>query len=116
MRSKLHWFYLIAAVFAEVVGTTLMKLLVSGGALLQGTLAAIAMIGIAYLFLGRATLRIPVALANAFWEGFGMILIALTSLYLLDETISLIQGIGIGVALLGIAVINYGHHQQGETR
>ncbi|WP_367715312.1 SMR family transporter [Nitratireductor sp. GISD-1A_MAKvit] len=110
----MHWFYLIAAVIAEVVGTTLMKFLVSGGALLQGTLAAIVMIGIAYLFLGRATLRIPVALANAFWEGLGMIMIAVTSLYLLDETISPVQGIGIFVALLGIAVINYGHYRQGE--
>lgn len=112
----MHWFYLIAAVSAEVVGTTLMKFLVSAGQLAQGTLAAIFMVAMAYLFLGKATLRIPVALANAFWEGLGMILIALASLCLLDESISTMQAVGIGVALLGIVIINYGHHQQEQKR
>ncbi|EKF19744.1 DMT family transporter [Nitratireductor pacificus] len=113
---KLHWLYLIAAVSAEVVGTTLMKLLVSAGHLAQGTLAAIIMVGLAYLLLGKATHRIPVALANALWEGFGMILIALVSLHLLDESISAMQAVGIGTALLGIAVINVGHYRQEHVR
>ncbi len=108
----MHWFYLTAAVSAEVIGTTLMKFLVSADQLALGTLAALTMIALAYLFLGKATVRIPVALANAFWEGLGMILIALVSLQLLGETISLLQGAGIGVAIVGIVVLNYGHYQQ----
>lgn len=111
----MHWLYLSLAVFAEVVGTIGMKHLISVGQLIQGTLAALAMIALAYLFLGRATLRIPVAVANAFWEGLGIVLIAFASYVLLGEQISFMQGIGIATAVLGIGIINYGHHQQGQT-
>lgn len=109
----MHWIFLILAVVGEVLGTTLMKLIVGEGYLFYGTLVAVTMIGLSYLFLSRATLRIPITLANAFWEGMGMVLIALVSLLWLGEQISEYQVAGLALALVGVALTNYGHfHQQ----
>ncbi len=96
----------------EVIGTTTMKLLVSEGHQVAGTLVAIGMIGISYVLLSQATIKIPVALANAFWEGFGMILIAGVSIAILGERISVMQGIALVLAIAGIVITNYGHHLQ----
>ncbi|MGB2130318.1 MAG: DMT family transporter [Marinobacterium sp.] len=105
----MHWVFLILAVVGEVVGTTLMKLIVSEGALLYGTLVAVIMVGLSYLFLSRATLRIPITLANAFWEGVGMVLIAMVSLLWLGESITSLQAAGLALALIGVGLTNYGH-------
>ncbi|MCX7544115.1 DMT family transporter [Marinicella gelatinilytica] len=108
----MHWLYLSLAVIGEVIGTSLMKLLVSGGFLLSGILVAVSMIGISYVLLSQATRTIPVALANAFWEGFGMILIGMVSFMILGEKISAIQTAALLMAVFGIIVINYGHYLQ----
>ncbi len=108
----MHWIFLILAVVGEVIGTTLMKLIVTDGVLLYGTLVAVVMVGISYLLLSRATLRIPITLANAFWEGVGMVLIALVSLLWLGESITSIQAAGLGLALAGVALVNYGHYRE----
>ncbi|MBV0934338.1 DMT family transporter [Marinobacterium weihaiense] len=108
----MHWVFLILAVVGEVLGTTLMKYVVEEGYLLYGTLIALVMVGLSYLFLSRATLRIPITLANAFWEGVGMVLIALVSLFWLGEQISTTQMAGLVLALIGVAVTNYGHFRQ----
>lgn len=108
----MHWMFLILAVIGEVLGTTLMKLIVEEGYLLYGTLVAVAMVGLSYLLLSRATLRIPITLANAFWEGMGMVLIALMSLLWLGEQITGYQAAGLVLALVGVGLTNYGHHYQ----
>ncbi|MBR9828489.1 MAG: multidrug efflux SMR transporter [Oceanospirillales bacterium] len=108
----MHWIFLILAVVGEVLGTTLMKLVVEEGYLLYGTLIALVMVGFSYLLLSRATLHIPITLANAFWEGVGMVLIALASLLWLGEQISGLQAAGLVLALVGVALTNYGHYYQ----
>ncbi len=108
----MHWILLILAVVGEVLGTTLMKLIVGEGYLLYGTLVAVAMVGLSYLLLSRVTLRIPITLANAFWEGMGMVLIALVSLLWLGEQITEYQVAGLVLALLGVVLTNYGHFRQ----
>ncbi len=108
----MHWIFLILAVVGEVLGTTLMKLIVGEGYLLYGSLVAVAMIGLSYLLLSRATLRIPITLANAFWEGMGMVLIALVSLLWLGEQITEYQVAGLALALVGVGVTHYGYFRQ----
>ncbi len=113
----MHWFFLILAVLGEVSGTTAMKILVSGGHQISGTLVAIIMIGLSYILLSQATTKIPVALANAFWEAFGMILIAAISIAVLGEQISALQSMALILAIAGIVITHYGHYtEENKTR
>lgn len=108
----MHWVFLCLAVVGEVIGTSLMKLLVSQNHLLSGIAVAVSMIGVAYVLLSQATKTIPVALANAFWEGFGMILVGLVSFILLGEHVNSLQASAMLLAVAGIIIINYGHYVQ----
>ncbi len=110
----MHWLFLSLAVIGEVVGTSFMKLLVSSGHLLPGIFVAVSMIGISYVLLSQATRAIPVALANAFWEGFGMILIGMVSFTILGEKITTLQTAALLMAVAGIIIINYGHYLQAQ--
>ncbi|GAA5093093.1 MAG: EamA family transporter [Alcaligenaceae bacterium] len=110
----MHWVFLTLAIVGEVVGTSLMKVFVSEGYLLAGTIIAMLAVGLSYLFLSRATIRIPVTFANAAWEGIGMVLIAFVSYLWLQEQISMIQATGIVLSLIGIAVIHRGYQQEEE--
>lgn len=112
----MHWFYMVLAVVFEVIGTTVMKWFVNQGQMLLGTFFVAFMVGLAYLSLSQATSRIPVALANAFWEGLGMLLIALVSFAFLGESISLGQAGALLLAILGIVVINYGSYVQNQKK
>ena len=111
----MHWVFLTLAIVGEVAGTSLMKAFINEGYLLIGTLVAMAAIAVSYMLLGKATLRIPVAFANAAWEGLGMVLIALVSFIWLHEQISTTQFIGIALSLIGIAVIHHGYNQDEST-
>lgn len=108
----MHWIYLIIAVTLEVIGTTVMKWLVNEDQLLLGSLFITLMVGLAYLALSQATSKIPIALANAFWEGLGMILIASVSFVFLGEAISIGQMFALLLAIIGIVIINSGHAMQ----
>src|SRR5690554_1742971 len=93
-----------------------MKWFVNQGYMLWGTLFVAFMVGLAYLSLSQATSRIPVALANAFWEGLGMLLIALVSFAFLGESISLGQAAALVLAIVGIVIINYGSYLQSKNK
>lgn len=108
----MHWVFLTLAIVGEVVGTSLMKVFISEGYLIAGTAIAMMAVGLSYLFLSRATIRIPVTFANAAWEGIGMVLIAFISYLWLQEQISMVQAAGIVLSLVGIAVIHHGYQQE----
>lgn len=110
----MHWVFLTLAIVGEVAGTSLMKVFISEGYLIAGTAIAMMAVGLSYLLLSRATIRIPVAFANAAWEGIGMVLIAFVSYLWLQEQISLAQMGGIVLSLVGITVIHYGYEQENE--
>lgn len=112
----MHWFYLILAVVFEVIGTTVMKWFVNQGHMLLGTISVAFMVGLAYVTLSQATTKIPVALANAFWEGLGMVLIASVSLVFLGEAISIGQAFALLLAVVGIAITNYGSYVQNQKQ
>lgn len=107
----MHWVFLTLAIVGEVLGTSLMKVFSSEGHIVLGTLVAMFAVGVSYLLLSQATLRISVTFANAAWEGLGMILITVVSFVWLQEQVSLFQLLGVVLALVGIAVVHYGYHQ-----
>ncbi|BBP84584.1 multidrug transporter subunit MdtJ [Pseudomonas sp. Pc102] len=104
MRS---WFYLLTAIFFEVVGTTSMKFATEYAPLL-GYLAMYVLIGLSYFFLALAVKRVPVGVAYALWEGIGIVLITAVSVAWLGESLGLAKALGLAVIIVGILLIKFG--------
>ncbi|WP_044871604.1 multidrug efflux SMR transporter [Pseudomonas sp. LFM046] len=104
MRS---WFYLLAAILFEVVGTTSMKFATEYSPLL-GYLLMYGLIGLSYFFLALAVKRVPVGVAYALWEGIGIVLITTISVAWLGENIGLYKALGLAVMIAGILLIKFG--------
>ncbi|NWL78833.1 multidrug/spermidine efflux SMR transporter subunit MdtJ [Pseudomonas taiwanensis] len=104
MRS---WFYLLAAILFEVVGTTSMKF-AAEHAPVFGYVLMYGLIGLSYFFLSLAIKRVPVGVAYALWEGIGIVLITLVSVTWLGESIGLIKALGLTVMIAGILLIKFG--------
>lgn len=111
-----HWGALSGAIILEVCGTTIMKLSQSwdfqGGPFLGLALMWIA-IGVSYYLLALSTTGIPVGVAYAFWEGFGLALVTISSILILDEGISLKRLLGLGCVLGGAYLVHLGTSHKG---
>jgi spermidine export protein MdtJ len=79
-----HWLLLLAAVGAEVIGTTVLKLSASK-APVTGYAVMVVLIGLSYYFLSLAMRRVPMGVAHAVWEGVGLVLISVASHFLWGE-------------------------------
>ncbi|UXY51355.1 SMR family transporter [Pseudomonas tohonis] len=112
MRS---WFYLLTAIFFEVVGTTSMKFATQYAPLL-GYLAMYVLIGLSYFFLALAVKRVPVGVAYALWEGIGIVLITAVSVAWLGESLGLAKALGLAVMIVGILLIKFGTHTEPVAR
>ena len=106
----IYWLFLLAAIIAEVLGTSAMKY-ASGSAPLAGYLAMYPLIALSYFCLARAVQRIPLGVAYALWEGLGLTMIALVGTLLFAEPLSTCQTIGILLLLGGIALLKSGTHE-----
>ncbi|GJN51191.1 SMR family transporter [Pseudomonas tohonis] len=112
MRS---WFYLLTAIFFEVVGTTSMKFATQHAPLL-GYLAMYVLIGLSYFFLALAVKRVPVGVAYALWEGIGIVLITAVSVAWLGESLGLAKALGLAVMIVGILLIKFGTRTEPVAR
>jgi len=92
------WFLLIAAIAAEVGGTTCLKLS-DGFSRLLPSLGVVALYPLSFVFLAVVLKSIDVSVAYAIWSGLGTALIAIIGIWIFDEPIS-----GIRVASLGLIV------------
>lgn len=102
-----YWLCLLGSIVCEVAGTSVMKLSqdqwpVAGMALMYALLA------VSYFFLAKAVVRLPVGVAYAFWEGLGLVLIALISVLLLGERMDLPRLIALGMVLTGAVLVHHG--------
>lgn len=108
------WLFLVLAIFFEVGGTSVMKLSQMDDWILgpQAGLAAMyVLIGLSYYCLALSVTGLPVGVAFAFWEGLGLTLITLVSVFVLDETMNLPRFLAL-LAVLGGAMLI--HHGTGE--
>ncbi|MCW4449406.1 SMR family transporter, partial [Campylobacter jejuni] len=97
------WFFLIAAIVFEVLGTSFLKM---ENQILGYIFMALF---IAFLiFMGKAIKKIQVGIAYAVWELLGIILILLVSFIVFKESLTLTQILGIVLSIVGIIMINIG--------
>jgi len=99
------WFYLLIAIFAEVVGTSALK--ASAGMTKPAPAAVVvAGYGAAFYLLSLTLDQIPVGVAYAIWSGVGIVLISLIGWRFFDQTLDAPAILGMGLIVLGVAVIN----------
>ena len=92
------WFLLMAAIAAEVGGTTCLKLS-DGFSRLAPSVGVVVLYSLSFVFLAAVLKRMDVSVAYAIWAGVGTALVAIIGIVIFDEPIS-----GIRVASLGLIV------------
>ncbi|MGL4455019.1 MAG: DMT family transporter [Plesiomonas sp.] len=110
------WMFLLLAIITEVAGTSSINKIIENGSFFS-YLPMWAGIGISYFFLSKAIKKIPIGIAYALWEGVGVTLITLISVFIFGYSLSLQEMIGLALAVTGIIMVNAGesHPQQEEA-
>lgn len=106
-----HWVYLIIAILLEVIGTSIMKLSQLGTWIFEpniGYLLMLICIGLSYYMLALAATGLPIGVAYAFWEGLGLILITLVSIFIIGEKMTIIRLLSLFAVLSGAILIHHG--------
>lgn len=109
-----HWLCLSGAIATEVGGTTLMKMSQAWtwpmGAQV-GLVGMLALIALSYYLLALAATGLPVGVAFACWEGLGLALITLSSVFILGEHMTLMRFAALCCVLAGVMLIHKGTGQ-----
>ena len=106
-----HWLCLTGAILAEVGGTVVMKMSHSWTfphAAQLGLVAMLALVALSYYLLALSTTALPVGVAFACWEGLGLSLITLSSVFVLGEHMSLTRFLALGCVVGGVLLIHRG--------
>ena len=99
------YLYLIAAVFAETIGTSALQASQQFSRLWPSVTVVIAY-AVSFYLLGIALKYIPVGIAYAIWSGFGIVFIAIIGYFIFSQKLDLPAVLGMGLIILGIIVIN----------
>lgn len=97
--------FLVVAVLAEVVGTSLLKA-TDGFTRLWPTVGVGISYAVAFFFLARVVQYIPVGVTYALWSGLGTAAIAAIGATFLGEPLSLTSVVGIALIVAGVVVLN----------
>lgn len=112
---RLAWIFLVLAIATEVVGLTVMKAASSGGGV-WGYAVMYVSIALSYVFLAKAVKKISVGVAYAIWEGSGIALITLVSVFVFNHVLNYQEMIGLMMAVGGIILVNAGEvHEDDEV-
>lgn len=101
----MSYFYLILAIFSEVVATSCLKK-TDGFTVLTPSLIVILGYALAFYFLSLTLNVIPVGVAYAIWAGVGMVLISLAGLIFYQQALDIPTIIGICFIIIGVIVLN----------
>lgn len=112
---RLAWVFLALAIATEVIGLTVMKAASTGGGV-WGYAVMYVSIALSYVFLAKAVKKISVGVAYAIWEGSGIALITLVSVFVFNHVLNSQEIIGLMMAVGGIILVNAGEvHEDEET-
>ena len=95
------WFLLVAAIAAEVGGTTCLKLS-DGFSRLVPSIGVFVLYPLSFVFLANVLTRIDVSVAYAIWSGLGTALVAAIGILLLGEPMTLLRLASVGLIILGV--------------
>jgi small multidrug resistance pump len=95
------WFLLIAAIVAEVGGTTCLKLSY-GFSRLVPSLGVVVLYSLAFVLLAAVLKSIDVSVAYAIWSGVGTALVAAIGILIFGEPFSAARLVSIGFIILGV--------------
>lgn len=101
----MHWAYLAAAILAEVVATSAMKL-TDGFTRLAPSIVTIAGYAIAFFLLSLTLDRIPMGIAYAIWSGAGIVLISSVGWLFYRQALDAPALAGIALIIAGVLVLN----------
>lgn len=104
---RLAWAFLALAIATEVIGLTVMKAASSGGGV-WGYAVMYVSIALSYVFLAMAVKKISVGVAYAIWEGSGIALITLVSVFVFNHVLTGREMLGLVMAVVGIILVNAG--------
>ncbi|PSW58711.1 SMR family transporter [Photobacterium leiognathi] len=99
--------FLLLAIAAEVAGTSTMSLISSEGGD-WGYWVMYALICVSYFFLSLAAKKIAIGVAYAVWEGLGIALITMVSVFVFDAQLNTQELIGLAMATVGIVLVTLG--------
>jgi len=102
---SMHWIYLAIAIVAEVMGTSFLKAS-AGFTKPLPSLAVVAGYGLAFFFLSRTLVTIPVGVAYAVWSGAGVTLVAAIGWLFMGQKLDLAAIVGMGLIVAGVVVLN----------
>lgn len=111
---RLAWFFLALAIATEVAGLTAMKAASANGSYI-GHVVMYVSIALSYVFLAKAVKTISVGVAYAIWEGSGVAIITLVSVFVFGHVLTSREMLGLSMAVAGILLVNAGEHRDEEA-
>jgi quaternary ammonium compound-resistance protein SugE len=96
------WFYLFVAGALEVAFTTAIRF-TDGFTKLWPTLLVLALAGVSFYFVARATISIPLGTAYAVWGGFGAFGTVVVGILCFDEPVTLWRMVFLSLLIVSIA-------------
>lgn len=100
-----NWIYLLAAIVAEVIGTSGLKAS-DGFSKLWPSLLTIVAYGTSFFFLSLTLRAIPVGIAYAVWSGVGIVLITLVGWLYFEQRLDTSAILGMFLIVSGVVVLN----------
>ena len=101
----MSYFYLILAIFLEVIATSYLKK-TDGFTVLTPSLVVILGYALAFYFLSLTLNVIRVGVAYAIWSGVGMVLISLAGFVLYKQFVDVPTIVGISLIIIGVVILN----------
>ena len=104
--------FLLLAIIAEVAGTSLMNVASSNDGY-AGYVGMYVLISLSYYFLALAAKKISIGVAYACWEGLGIALITIVSMFYFDSQLNAQELFGLALVVVGVVLVTLGeeHHQ-----
>ena len=99
------WGFLIAAIVAEVIGTTALAKS-NGFTRLIPSIITVVGYGTTFALFAQALKTIPVGVAYAIWAGAGTALVAVIGILFLGEPVSWIKVTGLAFVIVGVVALN----------
>lgn len=100
------YLFLIVAIVAEVIATSLLKS-TEGFSRLWPTVACLAGYSVAFLMLAQAIERgMQVGIGYALWSAIGTTLIVIVGVLFLSEPLSAMKVVGVSLVIAGVVTLN----------